>query len=134
VDDPALVEPFVEEALRWAPSGFIAPRLCAQDTVVEGVEIPAGTSICQIQGIANRDPKVFERPDVFDARRNPNPHLTFHIGVHYCMGQNLARCILRTTLATLARELPTLQFAGDRGDLGTEGFGGRTPKALPLTA
>jgi cytochrome P450 len=134
VADPSLVEPFVEEALRWAPSGFAAPRICAQDTVVEGVEIPAGAGIASLSGVANRDPKVFENPDTFDLRRNPNPHLTFHIGVHYCMGQNLARYVLRTMLATLARELPTLQFAGDRKALEAEAYGGRYSKSLLLTA
>jgi cytochrome P450 len=134
VEDPSLVEPFVEEALRWSPSGFAAPRICAQDTVVEGVEIPAGAGIASLSGVANRDPKVFENPDVFDARRHPNPHLTFHIGVHYCMGQNLARYVLRTMLATLARELPTLQYAGDRKKLEAEAHGGRYSKSLLLTA
>jgi cytochrome P450 len=134
VDDPSLVDSFVEEALRWTPSGFAAPRICAQDTVVEGVEIPAGAGICSMGGVANRDPKVYERPDTFDLRRNPNPQLTFSIGVHYCMGQNLARYILRTTLATLARELPTLRFAGDPRELERDGYGGRYPKALLLAA
>jgi cytochrome P450 len=134
VENPSLVDSFVEEALRWAPSGFAAPRICAQDTVVEGVEIPAGAGIASLSGVANRDPKVFENPDVFDLRRHPNPHLTFHIGVHYCMGQNLARYVLRTMLATLARELPTLQFAGDRKELEAEAHGGRYSKSLLLTA
>ena len=134
VEDPSLVDGFVEEAIRWAPSGFAAPRICAQDTVVEGVEIPAGTGICSLSGVANRDPKVFERPDDFNLRRDPNPHLTFHIGVHYCMGQNLARYTLRTMLATLARELPTLRFAGDRRELEAEAYGGRFAKRLLLTA
>jgi cytochrome P450 len=98
------------------------------------VEIPAGTGICSMGGVANRDPKLFERPNTFNARRNPNPHLTFHIGVHYCMGQNLARFILRTMLATLARELPTLQFAGDRRELEAEAYGGRYSKPLLLSA
>jgi cytochrome P450 len=134
VDDPSRVDSFVEEAIRWSPSGFAAPRICDQDTVVEGVEIPAGTGIVNISGVANRDPKVFERPDEFDSRRDPNPHLTFHIGVHYCMGQNLARYTLRTMLATLARELPTLAFAGDRRELEAEAFGGRYSKPLLMTA
>jgi cytochrome P450 len=135
VEDPSLVDSFVEEAIRWAPSGFAAPRICGPEpAVVEGVEIPAGAGICSMLGVANRDPKVFENPDVFDCRRNPNPHLTFHIGVHYCMGQNLARYTLRTMLATLARELPTLNFAGDREELEREGRGGRYGKPLRLTA
>jgi cytochrome P450 len=85
-------------------------------------------------GVANRDPKVFPQAGTFDGRRHPNNHLTFHLGVHYCMGQNLARFILRTMLATLARELPTLQFAGDRRELEAEAYGGRYSKPLLLTA
>lgn len=133
VDDPALIDSTVEEALRWAPSGFVVPRVAAVDTEVDGVRIPAGTSICSVQGVANRDPKMFTDPDQFDQTRTPNPHLTFHIGVHYCMGQNLARFILRTMLATLARELPTLSLARDPAEVGMRGFGVRNPTALPLT-
>jgi cytochrome P450 len=132
VENPGLVDSTVEEALRWAPSGFVVPRVASEDVEVDGVFIPAGTAICSIQGIANRDPKVFERAEQFDQRREPNPHLTFHIGVHYCMGQNLARFILRTLLATLARELPTLAFAGDPEAIEMRGFGVRNPTALPL--
>jgi cytochrome P450 len=132
VADLELVESTVEEALRWAPSGFVVPRIAAQDSVVEGVEIPAGSSICSIQGVANRDPKVFERPDHFDIRRDPNPHLTLHIGVHYCMGQNLARYILQTLLRTIARELPNLVLAADPATVEMRGFGVRNPTALPL--
>ena len=84
--------------------------------------------------VANRDPKVFQEPNTFDGRRNPNTHLTFHLGVHYCMGQNLARFILRTMLTTLARELPTLQFAGDRHEFEAEAYGGRYSRPLLLAA
>jgi len=134
VEDPTRVDGFVEEALRWSPSGLGAPRICAEDTVVEGVELQAGTAILSLTSVANRDPKVFENPYVFDHLRSPNPHLTFHIGVHYCMGQNLARFILRTMLSTLVRELPTLQFAGDLGAFRKDAAGGRFPGPLHLTA
>lgn len=134
VNDLSLVDSTVEEALRWAPSGFVVPRVAAEDVEIEGVLLPAGTSICSIQGIANRDPKVFDKPELFDQTRTPNDHLTFHIGVHYCMGQNLARYILRTLLATLARELPTLRLAGDTSQIEMRGFGVRNPTDLPLTA
>lgn len=132
VEDPSLVDGTVEEALRWAPSGFVVPRIAAADTEVDGVAIPAGTSICSIQGLANRDPRVFERPNVFDQTRATNPHLTFHIGVHYCMGQNLARFILRSLLTTLARELPTLHLAAPIDTVEMRGFGVRNPTELPL--
>ncbi len=132
VEDPSLIDSAVEEALRWAPSGFVVPRIAEMDTMVEGVAIPAGSSICSVQGVANRDPKVFQRPEVFDIRRQPNPHLTFHIGVHYCMGQNLARYILQTLLRSIVRELPNLVLATDLAAVEMRGFGVRNPTALPL--
>jgi len=134
VEDPGLADAFVEETLRWAPSGFRVPRICIVDTEVDGVPMPAGTSITSVQGIANRDPKVFENPDTFDIHRESNDHLTFHVGVHYCMGQNLARFTFRTLLKVMARELPTLRLACDPSEVKMEGFGARNTTYLPLTA
>ncbi len=134
VADLSLVDPTVEEALRWAPSGFVVPRIAAEDIELEGVEIPAGSSIASILGVANRDPKVFDRPDEFDQMRTPNLHLTFHTGVHYCMGQHLARYVMRSLLTAIARELPRLTLAGDPGEVGMQGLALRNPTALPLSA
>jgi pimeloyl-[acyl-carrier protein] synthase len=134
VADPSLIDSAVEEALRWQPSGFVVPRIVARDTRVANMDMPAGAQICTIQGIANRDPAVFADAHVFNIRRHPNPHLTFHTGVHFCMGQNLARFALRETLRKLIEELPGLRLACNPTEIGTRGFGVRNPTHLPLTA
>ena len=134
VEDLSLVDQAVEEALRWAPSGFVVPRRALIDSEVEGVEIPEGSYICSIQGIANRDPEVWDRPNEFDITRDPHPHLTFHIGIHGCMGQMLARGLFREVLKQLAEKAPTLRLTCKPSDIETRGFGVRCPTAVPLTA
>ena len=132
VEEPSLVEQAVEECLRWAPSGFVVPRHAIVDTEVEGTEIPAGAFITSIQGVANRDPAVWENPDVFDIFREHQDHLTFHIGAHYCMGQMLARGIFREVLAQLAVKLPTLRLACGVDEIEMRGFGVRCPLGVSL--
>lgn len=134
VADPSLIEAATEEAARWAPSGFMVPRVVARDTEVAGVEMLAGGSINTLLGIANRDPRVYDNPNVFDIHRKRITHLTFHTGIHFCMGQNLARYTLRELVRVLALELPTLELACDRSEVTTQGFGVRNPTRLPLTA
>lgn len=132
VADPGLIDQAVEEGLRWAPSGFVVPRRAAEDADVDGVKIPAGSFICSIQGIANRDPAVWENPDKFDIFRKPIEHMTFHTGVHFCMGQNLARNTIRSVVRHLADALPDLKLACRPEEVQTRGFGVRCPTALPV--
>jgi len=131
-EDPALVEPAVEEALRWLPSGFVVPRMAAEDAEVCGVKIPAGAAVLGIQGVANRDPKRWEHADRFDIRRKPLSNLTFHMGPHYCMGQNLARYTLRKVLALVTQRLPELCLACEPEEIFTQGFGVRCPGPVPV--
>ena len=133
VEDLSLVDQAVEEALRWAPQ-VRRTEATLIDSEVEGVEIPEGSYICSIQGIANRDPEVWDRPNEFDITRDPHPHLTFHIGIHGCMGQMLARGLCREVLKQLAEKAPTLRLTCKPSDIETRGFGVRCPTAVPLTA
>ncbi|MEQ9590776.1 MAG: cytochrome P450 [Parvibaculaceae bacterium] len=132
VNDLSLVEQTVEEALRWVPSGFVVPRVAIDDTEVEGVAIPGGSGINSIQGIANRDPKVWDRPNEFDIFREHKPHLTFHAGAHFCMGQNLARNSFKTALTSMATRFPNLMLACDRSEIEMCGFGLHVVRKLPL--
>ncbi|WP_327071268.1 cytochrome P450 [Kitasatospora sp. NBC_01302] len=89
--DPGLLPQAVEEVLRWLPPFPELGRRTTRPVVLGGHELPADTLLMAHLGAANRDPARFERPDVFDVRRHPNPHLTFGHGIHFCFGAPLAR-------------------------------------------
>lgn len=133
VEDSTLIEQTVEEALRWAPSGFVVPRHAAIDAEVAGTKIPAGSFICSIQGIANRDPSVWQNPDSFDIFRERHEHLTFHTGIHFCMGQHLARNTFRAVLKQLVEKLPNMKLACEPSEIEMRGFGVRCPLGVPVT-
>lgn len=110
--DPALVQPAIEELLRLAaPSQTKLPR-CAQANIqLEGVTIHAGDAVLPAIAAANRDPRVFRDPDRFDIVREPNPHVAFGYGGHYCLGASLARLELRAVVGSLFRRLPGPRLA-----------------------
>lgn len=111
--DPQLVNNAVEEALRYDGSLQAEYRVCRVDTVLNGVEIKAGTPIIVAVGAANRDPDQFPDPDRFDIRRdNAAQHLTFGMGIHRCLGAQLAQAEMRVALEALLRRLPRLRQAG----------------------
>jgi cytochrome P450 len=74
------------------------------------VRVPKGAELGLLFGSANRDPDVFGHPDDLDVGREPNPHVSFGAGVHFCLGAPLARLELQTSFATVLRRLPTLQL------------------------
>src|SRR5690606_3058593 len=103
-DDPALVPTAIDEVLRFSSPVQFDPRRATRATTLRGVEIEPGDYVLCWLGSANRDERVFERPDVFDPGRTRTPHLTFGFGVHYCLGANLARLEARVAIeALLAR-------------------------------
>ncbi|MGV9760955.1 cytochrome P450 [Streptomyces tricolor] len=99
--DPARIPAAVEEVLRWLPPFPELGRRVTRPVVLGGRDIPAGTLLMAHLGAANRDPARFDTPDVFDAARNPNPHLTFGHGIHFCFGAPLARLEARIALRML---------------------------------
>lgn len=110
--DRDLIKPAVEECLRWVtPARTLAQRVATGDIEVGGKVIRAGDELAVWVGAANRDPKVFENPDVFDVGRTPNPHLAFSTGTHYCLGVNLARLEGNVVFRVLLDELPELEFS-----------------------
>ncbi|MFI6317046.1 cytochrome P450 [Nonomuraea sp. NPDC050556] len=110
---PELIRGTVEEVLRLqGPIGAITWQ-AAEDVEVEGLVIAAGEYlITSLQG-ANRDPSWFDRPDVFDITRNPNPHLSFSHGIHHCLGAPLARMEAQVALDALVRRFPGMRPAGE---------------------
>lgn len=101
----------IEEFVRWVSPVMTFRRTATRDTVLGGQEIKEGEWVAMIYSSGNRDEKVFERPDVFDITRNPNPHVGFGGGgPHYCMGNFVAKMQLRELFDQLLHRAPTLQL------------------------
>lgn len=110
--DPSLVNNAVEEGMRYDGSLQAEYRICRVDANVGGVEVKKGASVIVAVGAANRDPAKFPDPDKFDIRRpNAAEHLTFGMGIHRCLGAQLAQAELRVAVEALLRRLPGLHEA-----------------------
>lgn len=110
LDDRAAVEAAVEEILRWDGPGLAGVRVLTEDVVLHGQTVPSGSRIFQFVAGANRDPSVFADPDRFDVRRDPNPHLTFGYGIHFCLGAPLARMEARIAWPILLRRIAQFEL------------------------
>jgi cholest-4-en-3-one 26-monooxygenase len=109
--DPSLLPSAVEEILRFTPPVHYMRRTATQDTEVAGQPIPEGAKLALWYPSANRDERVFADPDRFDIARRPNPHLSFGIGEHLCLGAHLARLELQEVFAALLRRIPDPELA-----------------------
>lgn len=111
--DRALVPTAVEEMIRYDPPLQLFVRTATTDLEISGVTLPAGAQIAALLGAANRDPAVFPEPDQLEISRNPNPHLGFGAGLHFCLGAPLARIELQAALAALLDHAPHLELAAE---------------------
>lgn len=110
--DPSLLPIAVEEMLRYDCPVERAPmRYAAEDTELSGVAIRRGDAISVVLGSANRDASQFADADTFDIRRDPNRHLAFGHGIHYCLGAALARLEGRVAIHALIEQMPNLRLA-----------------------
>jgi cytochrome P450 len=110
--DPELIPGAVEELLRYVRLGGLAPaRVTREEVQIGDVTIPAGEKVLPLYGTANRDPSVFADPDRFDVTRAPANHLAFGLGVHYCLGAQLARMELQEAFRGLLVRVPGLRLA-----------------------
>ena len=112
----------VEELLRLDAPLHLFTRYALEDVEVSGVRLRKGEKIGLLLGAANRDPERFPDPDVFDPARDPNPHVAFGAGIHFCVGAPLARLEMATALPILFERLPGLRL----------GEPPRMPRRLPL--
>jgi cytochrome P450 family 142 subfamily A polypeptide 1 len=112
-DDPSTMEMGVEELLRWVSPIKNMSRTVTREVGLHGQTLHEGDQLILMYPAANRDPAVFDDPDRFDVRRDPNPHLAFGFGPHFCMGASLARLELKVMFSELLRRLPDLHLAGD---------------------
>jgi cholest-4-en-3-one 26-monooxygenase len=111
-DDPTLIPDAVEEMLRYCNPLHYFRRTATQDTTLGGKEVRAGDKVAMIYTSANRDEAVFADSQVFDVRRSPNPHLSFGIGTHFCLGAHLARLEARVFFEELLSTFRTIELAG----------------------
>lgn len=119
-----------EEMIRWVTPVKEFMRTAAKDTTVRGVPIAAGDSVLLSYVSANRDEDVFSDPFRFDVGRDPNKHLAFGYGVHFCMGAALARMEVNSFFSELLPRLKSIELTGDPELVATTFVGGL--KHLPV--
>jgi cytochrome P450 len=107
-EDRSLVPGAIEEVLRVLSPTSMVSRRTTVDVELSGVRIPAEQMVLPMVGAANLDPRKFENPEVFDVTRDPNPHLGFGHGAHFCIGSHLARMEGRIALNRLMDRFPKL--------------------------
>src|SRR5215469_2444234 len=109
---PELLAGAVEELLRFIVFGSaVNARIALTDVQVGNMTVRAGDPVLCSRSSANHDEAVFSLPDDLDLRRDPNPHLAFGYGPHFCLGAHLARMELQVALSTLLSQLPGLHIA-----------------------
>ena len=109
--EPALIKPAVEELLRYAAPVFMSTeRYAREDVTLHGVTIPRGEMTLGVIGSANRDETIFQNPEQLDITREPNKHLSFGQGIHFCLGAPLARMEAQIAINTLLRRMPDLRL------------------------
>ncbi|MGH7823100.1 MAG: cytochrome P450, partial [Candidatus Binatia bacterium] len=110
--DPALMPAAVEEMLRIVSPVMHFRRTATRDSELRGQTIREGDKVVMWYVSANRDEEVFPDADRFDVGRQPNDHLAFGLGTHFCLGNNLARLEIRVIFEELLRRLPDIELAG----------------------
>jgi cytochrome P450 len=127
---PELIPSAVEEIVRWVSPVIQFCRTPTEDVEISGVKIRAGEPCCLFYPSANRDEDVFEDPFTFRIDREPNEHYAFGIGVHFCLGANLARLELQEIFRRLVPRLQEVELAGPVERMRSSFVGGI--KRMPL--
>jgi len=128
--DMSLIPLATEEIIRWSAPVKEFMRTATRDTEVRGVPIKEGESVLLSYVSANRDEEIFENADKFDVGRDPNKHLSFGYGVHFCLGAALARMEINSFFTELIPRLESIELAGDPEFMATTFVGGL--KHLPI--
>jgi cytochrome P450 len=106
VEERALLPNVIDETLRFEPTGHAIGRYVTEDIEYYGTTVPAGSPILLSMASANRDPRRFENPGIYDIYRKDVQHLTFGYGLHFCLGSHLARLEGRVALDELLNRWP----------------------------
>ena len=131
-DPGARAQPTTEECLRYDPPVKSTQRIAAEDVELRGKQIRKSDRIRWAIASANRDPSVFPDPDRFDIGRQPNPHVAFGAGIHFCLGVTLARLEGQEVFRALAERFPALHLTSDRLEY-QPSIQFRSLKALPVS-
>ncbi len=115
VAEPDLVNRAIEESLRYDPPVLGLYRTVTRDVDLRGETIPQNSKVMVQYAAANRDPDIYDDPHVFSLDRTPRRHMAFGLGVHFCLGAELARAEGRIALATLVQRCPELELI-DEGE------------------
>jgi cytochrome P450 len=107
----AITDTALEEFMRFDAPLHLFERTATVDTELGGVKIEKGQKIAALIGSANRDSSVFEKADEMDLTRDPNPHIGFGAGIHFCLGAPLARLEMSVSLPALWEKYPNMQLA-----------------------
>lgn len=107
--DPSAIPAAVEELLRWITPLNNMFRTVTEDVEVDGTTFQAGDRLALVYPSANRDERVFSEPDEVDLARDPNPHVAFGFGTHFCLGAHVARLVMRVALEELTQRFTNLR-------------------------
>ncbi len=134
VDDPTKIGPAIDEVLRYSGSITAWRRKALADATVGGVDIPKGAELLLVMGSANRDEERFAAGEEFDiSRENARDHLSFGFGIHYCLGNMLAKLQAKIALEEIVRLMPHVRLQ-DGADIGfRENLSFRVPLEVPVT-
>ncbi|WP_150253118.1 cytochrome P450 [Nocardiopsis deserti] len=112
-EDPGLARVAFDEAVRWESPVQTFFRTATRDVEIAGTTVPDGGKILMFLGAANRDPRRWHEPDVFDLSRDPSAHVGFGMGLHQCVGQHVARLEAESLLTALAARVEHIEPAAE---------------------
>ncbi|MBS4215128.1 MULTISPECIES: cytochrome P450 [Neobacillus] len=113
-ENPSLINTAVEEFVRYDGAAKSVVRVATEDIEIRNKVIKKGERLLIVNASANRDEEKFENPDQLDITRDPNPHLGFGHGAHYCLGNQLARLEVRIAVSTFLQRINHLELAHDQ--------------------
>jgi cytochrome P450 len=129
---PHLLPSAIEEVLRYRSPGQIIFRSTKRDIELHGQVIPAGKLVLVMIGSANRDPMKFRDPDRFDITRDPNPHVAFGHGIHFCLGASISRLEAKVALEDLLEQMKGFELASPEPWEPRKGLHIHGPLRLPI--